>query len=54
MTVTTHAAATTEQTRARYPDAEGYVERDGVRSFYEVYGDGDTTVLLMPTWSIIH
>jgi pimeloyl-ACP methyl ester carboxylesterase len=43
-----------EQTRARYPDAEGFVERDGVRSFYEVYGDGDTTVLLMPTWSIIH
>ena len=30
----------TEQTRARYPDEEGYVERDGVRSFYEVYGDG--------------
>ena len=29
-----------EQTRARYPDQEGYVERDGVRIFYEVYGDG--------------
>ena len=28
----------TEQTRARYPDQEGYVERDGVRLFYEVYG----------------
>jgi pimeloyl-ACP methyl ester carboxylesterase/predicted glycosyltransferase len=43
-----------EQTRARYPDTEGYVERDGVRVFYEVYGDGDPTVLLLPTWSIIH
>ncbi len=43
-----------EQTRARYPDQEGYVERDGVRIFYEVYGDGEPTVLLMPTWSIIH
>src|SRR5205823_4986916 len=43
-----------EQTRARYPDAEGFVERDGVRVAYEVYGDGEPTVLLLPTWSIIH
>jgi pimeloyl-ACP methyl ester carboxylesterase/predicted glycosyltransferase len=43
-----------EQTRARYPDTEGFVERDGVRVFYEVYGDGEPTVLLLPTWSIIH
>ncbi|MGH2557048.1 MAG: alpha/beta fold hydrolase [Actinomycetota bacterium] len=40
--------------RARYPDRDGYVERDGVKIFYEVFGDGDPTVLLMPTWSIIH
>ena len=25
--------------RARYPDEEGFVERDGVRSFYEVLGE---------------
>ena len=43
-----------EQTRARYPDAEGYVERDGVRTFYEVYGEGEQTMLLLPTWSITH
>jgi pimeloyl-ACP methyl ester carboxylesterase/predicted glycosyltransferase len=43
-----------EQTRARYPDHEGYVERDGVRIFYEVYGDGEPTVLLLPTWSLFH
>jgi pimeloyl-ACP methyl ester carboxylesterase len=43
-----------EQTRARYPDEEGYVERNGVRVFYEVYGDGEPTVFLLPTWSIIH
>jgi pimeloyl-ACP methyl ester carboxylesterase/predicted glycosyltransferase len=43
-----------EQTRASYPDREGYVERDDVRTFYEVYGTGDPTVLLMPTWSIVH
>ena len=47
-------AATREQSRARYPDADGYVERDGVRVFYEVYGGGTRTVLLLPTWSIIH
>jgi hypothetical protein len=43
-----------EQTRARYPDRSGHVERDGVRIHYEVYGAGEPTVLLLPTWSIIH
>jgi len=43
-----------EQTRARYPDETGYVERDGIRSYYEVYGTGEPTILLLPTWSIIH
>jgi pimeloyl-ACP methyl ester carboxylesterase/predicted glycosyltransferase len=47
-------AATREQTRARYPDESGYVERDGVRLWYEVYGTGETTVFLLPTWSIVH
>src|ERR687884_1451148 len=47
-------AAAREQTRARYPDSEGYVERDGVRVFYEVYGEGEPAVLLLPTWSIVH
>ncbi len=45
---------TREQTRARYPDEEGYVERDGVRLFYERYGEGEPTALLLPTWSIVH
>jgi pimeloyl-ACP methyl ester carboxylesterase len=43
-----------EQHRARYPDITGFVERDGVRVFYEVYGSGEPTILLLPTWSIIH
>jgi pimeloyl-ACP methyl ester carboxylesterase/predicted glycosyltransferase len=43
-----------EQTRARHPDDEGYAERDGVRIFYEVYGEGEQTVLLLPTWSLFH
>ncbi len=45
---------TLEQTRARYPDEEGFVERDGVRVFYEVYGDAPTTFMLMPTSPISH
>jgi pimeloyl-ACP methyl ester carboxylesterase/predicted glycosyltransferase len=43
-----------EQSRARYPDEDGYAERDGVKIFYEVYGVGEPTVLLMPTWEIVH
>ena len=43
-----------EQSRARYPDSSGYTKRNGVRLYYEVYGSGEPTVLLLPTWSIIH
>ena len=46
--------STREQTRARYPDETGYVDRDGVKVFWERYGAGETTVLLLPTWSIVH
>lgn len=47
-------APSPEQTRARYPVESGYVERDGVNLYYEVYGSGEPTVFLLPTWSIIH
>src|SRR6266542_414986 len=40
--------------RARYPDTDGYALRDGVKLFYEVFGEGEPTVLLLPTWSIVH
>ena len=41
-----------EQSRARYPDSSGYIKRDGVRLYYEVYGSGEPTVLLLPAdWS---
>jgi pimeloyl-ACP methyl ester carboxylesterase/predicted glycosyltransferase len=43
-----------EQTRARYPDEEGFVERDGVRVFYEVYGSGEPTILFVPPWGLVH
>ena len=40
--------------RACEPIRDGYVERDGIKIFYEVFGDGEPTVLLLPTWSLIH
>jgi len=40
--------------RAREADAEGFVEYDGVKIHYEVHGDGRPTILLMPTWTIVH
>jgi hypothetical protein len=43
-----------EQSRARYPDRSGYIKRDGARLYYEVYGAGEPTVLLLPTWSAEH
>jgi pimeloyl-ACP methyl ester carboxylesterase/predicted glycosyltransferase len=43
-----------EQSRARYPDIEGFVERDGQRLFYEVNGEGEQTIFLLPTWSLVH
>ena len=43
-----------EQSRACYPDQAGFVERDGCRLYFEVYGSGEPTVFLLPTWSIVH
>jgi len=40
--------------RARQPNRDGYIERDGVKIHYELFGAGEPTVLLLPTWSIIH
>jgi len=40
--------------RARLPDREGVVERDGVRVAYEVYGDGRPALLLVPASPITH
>jgi pimeloyl-ACP methyl ester carboxylesterase len=50
----TATLAAREQTRARYPDEEGYVERNGVRVFWERYGSGEPTFLLPPTYEIVH
>jgi hypothetical protein len=37
---------------AREPDAAGDVDRDGVKLHYEVFGDGEPTLLLLPAWTI--
>jgi pimeloyl-ACP methyl ester carboxylesterase len=43
-----------EQSRARYPDDEGYVERDGVRVFWERYGEGEPAILFMAPGVLVH
>ena len=43
-----------EQTRALYPDADGVVEREGVRVYWERYGSGAPAYLLLPTWEALH
>ena len=40
--------------QARHADADGFVEHLGVKIHYEVHGDGGPTILLLPTWTIIH
>jgi pimeloyl-ACP methyl ester carboxylesterase len=54
MSAVAASPAAREQSRARYPHETGLVERDGVRVFWERYGSGSPTILLMPTWSILH
>jgi pimeloyl-ACP methyl ester carboxylesterase len=48
------AGGTVVAVRAREPDRSGYAVRSGVRLYYEVFGGGPTTVLLLPTWAIVH
>ncbi len=42
------------ETPARLPDESGFIERDGVRVYWESYGAGEGAVLLLPTWSVVH
>jgi pimeloyl-ACP methyl ester carboxylesterase/UDP:flavonoid glycosyltransferase YjiC (YdhE family) len=39
--------------RAREPDESGYAVNDGVRIYYEVFGTGSPTILLLPTLAIV-
>jgi pimeloyl-ACP methyl ester carboxylesterase/predicted glycosyltransferase len=49
-----HVGLADTGSRARLPDAEGFVERDGVRVHWESYGQGEPAILLMPAWSITY
>jgi len=40
--------------RARYPDTEGFIERDGVKVFYEVFGTGQPALVFPPTDPLVH
>ena len=39
--------------RARYPDVEDFIERDGVKVGYEVFGDGDPAVVFTPVDALV-
>jgi pimeloyl-ACP methyl ester carboxylesterase/predicted glycosyltransferase len=43
-----------ESGQARLPDREGVAVRDGVPLAWASYGSAETTVVLMPTWSIVN
>ena len=43
-----------EQSRARYPDRTGFVERGGGRIFWEAYGSGHPPIVFVPPWQIVH
>jgi pimeloyl-ACP methyl ester carboxylesterase len=40
--------------RACQPAGEGFVDRDGVKVYYETFGAGEPTILFLPTWEIVH
>jgi pimeloyl-ACP methyl ester carboxylesterase/predicted glycosyltransferase len=40
--------------RARQPDREGFARRDGIKIYYEIFGDAPHTILMMPPWAINH
>ena len=40
--------------RARYPDREGVTSNAGVPITWEEYGTGESTVLFIPPWQIVH
>ena len=40
--------------RAKLPHTSGYVDRDGVKLHYEIYGQGEHTIFFVPTWTFVH
>jgi len=43
-----------DSSRALLPERSGFADVDGVRIAYEVFGQGDETILLLPPWAIVH
>src|SRR6266446_9936007 len=40
--------------RAKLPGSVGFVDGDGVKIHYEIYGDGPQTMVFLPPWTIVH
>ena len=40
--------------RACEPIVAGHLDRHGITLGYEVFGEGEPTILLLPTWTVIH
>lgn len=40
--------------RACQPTDDGYIERDGVKVHFELFGVGEPTIVFLPTWEIVH
>jgi pimeloyl-ACP methyl ester carboxylesterase len=40
--------------RAKLPIKDGFIERDGIKLHYEIYGEGPETIFFIPPWSIVH
>jgi pimeloyl-ACP methyl ester carboxylesterase/predicted glycosyltransferase len=48
------ADAVTPAHRALAAEQSGFADVDGVRIAYEVFGQGEQTLLLLPPWAIVH
>jgi pimeloyl-ACP methyl ester carboxylesterase len=40
--------------RAKLPHTTGYVDRAGVKLHYEIFGQGEHTIVFVPTWALVH
>ena len=40
--------------RAKLPHTEGKIDREGIKIHYEVYGEGEHTIIFVPTWTLFH
>jgi pimeloyl-ACP methyl ester carboxylesterase/predicted glycosyltransferase len=40
--------------RAKLPSKHGFIDREGVKIHFEIYGNGSEVMLFLPPWSIVH